>query len=241
MNKKETADEGRDHTWKTADGALIKLINMDASHVHNCIGMIRRRVRREIESVFKNGNALRVEIAAADAVAVTLKSIKGSLGGDLAMQIKKNIETEYNNTQKEVTEQQVDDALLNDKPYQHLTHEIKCRERDTQDKIQEALDSTPQENFFESKGKAQITKFSMRPDSLPIVACCNCDKEISRKIKQGDYVGINDDLFRITYISRTAQSGTGNDLLELTLNARRSSEKELILKALKPGESYDIY
>jgi len=203
--------------------------------------MIRKRTRREAEANLKNGKKFRVGIAKADATATTLKSIKGSIGESLALEIKKNIETDYNNNQKEVTEEQINVALINDKPYQLLMYELECRERDTQNKIQEALGSTPQENFFESKGKAQITEFSMRPDNMPMVVMCVCDKTISRKIKLGDYIGINDDLFRITYIVRRSESGSNNDLLELTLNARRENEKTLVLKALKLEEFYEIY
>lgn len=237
----EKKDELRDYLWETASGQQIMLRDMDISHIHNCINLIRKRAQREAETTLKSGKKFRVGIAKAEATAVTLKAIKGSVGGDLALEIKKNIEAKYNNSRQEITKGQIDAALRHDRPYQCLLHEVSCRERDTQEKIQEALNNTPQENFFESKGKTKVVNFSMRPDDIPMVVECLCDKTISRKIRTGDYIGINDDLFRITFIVRRAQAKSNNDLLELTLNARRQNEKDLVLKVLNKDEFYEIY
>jgi GH24 family phage-related lysozyme (muramidase) len=232
-------DSLRDRTWTTAEGRNIKLRDMDTNHVHNCLNHIRKRIQREIETTLKSGKHLRVRIAKAEAVANTLKDIKGAIGSDLAMEIKSNLEQEYNN-QSPATQERINLELVDDLPYQALLYEISAREKDAQAKIKEALE-TDQENFFDSKGKVLVDKIKLKPQDVPMILECTADSTISRNVKTGDYFGINDDLFRITYIVRRAQQSSNNDILELTLNSRREAEKNLVLKAVQEGEHYDVY
>ena len=232
-------DSLRDRTWKTAQGDHIKIRDMDTNHVHNCLGMIRKKTRRELEVTQESGKKYRIAIAKAEATANTLKSISGAIGSDLALEIKTSLESKYNNNYS-VTDEQISTYLLNDLGYQALLYEIESREKEARAKIQEAL-NTPQDSFLESRGKVLVTDIMERPDGIPMLIVCECDSTISRTIKTGDYLGVQNDYFRITFLHRKSVANSNNDILDFTLNAKRGQEKEMVMEAISTGAHVEVY
>ncbi|MDG1950632.1 MAG: hypothetical protein P8J32_07510 [bacterium] len=229
----------RERAWETAQGEHIKLRDMDTNHVHNCLGLIRKRTRRELEITQKSGKKFRIGIAKAENVVHTLEKIDGAIGSDLALEIKTQLETKYNNSLV-VGDEEINKHLLNDVGYQALLFEIECREREAREKIKEAQE-TPQDSFLESKGKVLVTDILERPQDIPMVIVCECDSTISRTIKVGDYFAIQNDYFRITFLHRKSVAKSNNDILDLTLNAKRESEKKMVIETVKLNEHLEVY